>query len=206
MIDIVGWAGSALLVFSLLQTRVLRFRVLNLVAALILIAYNAWVSVWPMAAMNLVIAVINAYYIARLVRGRHDDRRYDVVPIDPDQPYVAYLVDRYRADIDRFIPGAADGPPEGPGRLAFLVLTDGETIGLVTAHRTGPDEARVDLDYVLPRFRDFTPGEFVFRPDGPFQQAGIRRVLAPEHIRDADEYLSRVGFVQHGDDRVLTLA
>ena len=29
-LDLVGWAGSALLVFSLLQARVLRFRVLNL--------------------------------------------------------------------------------------------------------------------------------------------------------------------------------
>ena len=28
-LDVVGWAGSALLVFSLLQARVLRFRVLT---------------------------------------------------------------------------------------------------------------------------------------------------------------------------------
>ena len=35
-IDAVGWAGSALLIFSLLQARVLRLRVLNTIASLIL--------------------------------------------------------------------------------------------------------------------------------------------------------------------------
>ena len=33
-LDLLGWAGSALLIVSLLQARVLRFRVLNLTARL----------------------------------------------------------------------------------------------------------------------------------------------------------------------------
>lgn len=36
----IGWTGSVLLVYSLLQTRVLRFRVLNLAASLILTGFN----------------------------------------------------------------------------------------------------------------------------------------------------------------------
>ena len=32
-----GWAGSALLVYSLMQARVLRFRVLNLVACVVVV-------------------------------------------------------------------------------------------------------------------------------------------------------------------------
>lgn len=44
-LDLFGWVGSALLIVSLLQTRVLRFRVLNLVASLSLIAFNTlWAS------------------------------------------------------------------------------------------------------------------------------------------------------------------
>ena len=33
-LEVVGWIGSALLIVSLLQTRVLRFRILNLAASL----------------------------------------------------------------------------------------------------------------------------------------------------------------------------
>ena len=35
LLDVMGWGGSALLVFSLMQARVLRFRVLNLVACIV---------------------------------------------------------------------------------------------------------------------------------------------------------------------------
>ena len=39
-LDILGWGGSALLVYSLLQSRVLRFRVLNLTACVVLVVFN----------------------------------------------------------------------------------------------------------------------------------------------------------------------
>ena len=51
-LDALGWAGSALLIYSLLQARVLRFRVLNLVASLVLVLFNALLGIWPMVAMN----------------------------------------------------------------------------------------------------------------------------------------------------------
>ena len=67
-LDLFGWAGSALLIVSLLQARVLRFRVLNLVAGLMLVAFNALIGVWPMVAMNLATSTINVYFITRLLR------------------------------------------------------------------------------------------------------------------------------------------
>ena len=55
-LDILGWGGSALLVFSLLQASVLRLRTLNLVACVILLVFNAMIGVWPMVGMNAVLA------------------------------------------------------------------------------------------------------------------------------------------------------
>ena len=66
--DVLGWAGSALLIVSLLQARVLRFRVLNLVAGLMLVLFNALIGVWPMVAMNLATSTINVWFIVHLVR------------------------------------------------------------------------------------------------------------------------------------------
>ena len=68
MIEIVGWAGSVLLVVSLLQSGMMRLRVLNLIAAVILVGYNAAVETWPMAGMNAAVAVIDVWYIIRLRR------------------------------------------------------------------------------------------------------------------------------------------
>ncbi|HET7279588.1 MAG TPA: hypothetical protein VFJ22_16030, partial [Dermatophilaceae bacterium] len=70
-LDLLGWAGSALLIFSLLQARVLRFRVLNLAASAILAGFNAVLEIWPMVAMSVVLCGINLWHIRLLVATRH---------------------------------------------------------------------------------------------------------------------------------------
>lgn len=46
----------------------LRLRILNLIAALILVVYNALVETWPMVGMNAAVAVIDVWFIVKLVR------------------------------------------------------------------------------------------------------------------------------------------
>jgi hypothetical protein len=206
--DVVGWIGSAILVLSLAQTRVLRFRALNLFAALLLVVFNAAVAVWPMAAVNAVIAAVDAYVLIRLARARHDARAYEVVPIGTDQTYLQYLLTRHAKDVVRFNPALARDVQQvrKDADLAFLTLNEGETVGFVLARRTGrPGEAQVLLDYALPRFRDFTPGEFVFRSDGPFPHLGVSRVLAPQGMQESSAYLAAVGFRPSPDGLVLQL-
>ena len=204
-----GWAGSALLVYSLLQGRVLRFRWLNLAASVVLVVFNTLIAVWPMVAMNAAITVINLWHIRRLQLTRHDATHYEVVPIGREEPYLRHVLRRHKADIVRFNPdldldvAPADGTPDA---LSFLVLADGETVGVVLAHRTADGEAQVDLDYVLPRYRDFTPGEFVYRSDGPFPRAGVHRVLAPPRMLASERYLRGVGFRPAPDGMALVLS
>jgi hypothetical protein len=203
-LEVLGWTGSAVLVWSLLQTRVLWLRALNLLASILLVAYNYALDVWPMVAMNAAIAGINVWHLSRLVGTRHDEAAYEVVEVAPDDAYLRHVLRRHEADIRRYTPdlrwnGAA------PGRLAFLVLRDTETVGVVLVRDEGDGVARVALDYVVPRFRDFTPGEFVYRRSGLLRERGFQRVVAPASMREADTYLQRVGFRREGDSRVLDL-
>ena len=205
VLEIIGWLGSAVLVTSLLQTRVMRFRVLNTVSCAVLIGYNALVGVWPMVAMNVVLVGINLWVIARLVRQRHDARAYDVVPIGVDEPLLRHLLDRHRDDISAFNP---DLPADVPALAehAFLVSTGDQVVGVVLSRAGGvAGEQQVVLDYVLPPFRDFTPGEFVFRKDGPFAALGTRRIVASPGMAASERYLRAIGFVPDGDRRVLDL-
>lgn len=207
LVEAVGWLGSAILVTSLLQTRVMRFRVLNTISCVVLVGYNAVVGVWPMVAMNVVLVGINLWVMARLVRERHDARAYDAVPMGVDEPFVRRLLERHRRDIATFNPDLpADGPLQA-AEHAFLVTTGDQVVGVVLA-RSGdePGEQHVVLDYVLPPYRDFTPGEFVFRPDGPFAELGTRTVVASPGMTSSERYLDTVGFVREGDRRVLHLA
>ena len=80
-VEILGWVGSALLVYSVLQTRILRLRLFNGVASALLVIFNAAIAVWPMVALNVTLTAINVFYIVRLLRGRHDSHTFEVVEI-----------------------------------------------------------------------------------------------------------------------------
>jgi hypothetical protein len=204
LLEIIGWFGSALLVVSLLQTRVMRLRVLNSAASAVLVGYNAALGVWPMVAMNVVLVGINLSVIWRMLRQRHDARAYDVVRVGVGEPFLARLLARHAEDIARFNP--APEALSAQAEHAFLVTSGDEVVGVVLS-RAGeaPDEQQVVLDYVLPPYRDFTPGEFVFRADGPFAQMGARRVVASHAMTASAAYLAAVGFRPDGDRQVLRL-
>jgi len=175
-LELVGWVGSAVLVWSLLQTRILRLRVINLVGCVILIVYNGAAGVWPMLGLNVVLAVINIYFLRKLLSTRHSDASYAVVEVDADDAYLRYLMARHAPDLATFYPGFDPLAPYGGE--AYLVLRDEETVGYVLLHPEADGVARVDVDYVTERFRDFTPGEFVDvvgETKGKGFQGGVKR-------------------------------
>ncbi len=195
--QIVGWLGSALVVLSLTQARVLRFRWLNLAGSVIATAYNVVFGIWPFVAMNGAIAIINVYWLRRLLAERHDEAVYAVVEVAPDDAYLTHVMAVHATDIARFRSPEPRADAAATA-LAFLVVHGDETVGMVLVSDLGAGVGRVDLDWVTPRFRDFTPGEFVYRRSGVFAGRGLHRLVAAGGPGQAD-YLARVGFVRAGD-------
>ncbi|WP_433790083.1 hypothetical protein [Actinoplanes sp. CA-252034] len=204
LIDVIGWGGSALLVWSLLQNRLLRLRALNLVGCLVLIGFNAAVGVWPMVGLNVVLAVINVWYLWRMLATRHDDKVYQVVEVRTDDAFLLHVLRNHDADIRGFNPGFGTEALARPGAAAFLIVNVDEVAGVVVFHTAGDGVAQVDLDYVIERYRDVTPGEFVFRRSGYFTDRGCRAVITPPGMRAP--YYSRLGFERSGDSYRLDLA
>jgi hypothetical protein len=200
-VDALGWVGSALLLWSLLQARVLRFRLLNLVACTVLVVFNAILGIWSMVAMNLALAVINLYFIRKLLGDRHDDVAYTVLEVSADDAYLRHVLNVHADDIAALFP--AYRTDDTADRSAFLVQRGDETVGVVLLRDAGGGVAQVDLDYVTPRFRDFTPGEFVYRRSGLFRDRGFREVRTPPCM--VAPYYARLGFTQVGDAYCLEL-
>jgi hypothetical protein len=176
-LEAVGWIGSALLIVSLLQARVLRFRILNLAASLILVLFNALLAVWPMVGMNLAVCVINVVFIIRLLRDWRSETAYNVLEVGPRDAYLHHFLGVHEADIERHQPGfAAAGLTDDD--LAFLVQNGDETVGVVLIRGEGA-VAQVLLDYVTRRYRDFSPGTFVWRQAGQLRNRGFQKVVTP---------------------------
>ncbi len=201
-LDVLGWAGSALLIYSIMQARVLRFRVLNLIACVVLVVFNWILGIWPMVAMNVALSAINLWFIRKLVTERHDETAFTVVEVGPTDDYLRHVLRIHGNDILKFQPDFVwDGA--APGRSAYLVLRGDETVGVVLVRDEGDGVAHLELDYVTPRFRDFSPGEFVWRRSGALKADGFQKVVTPPAM--VSPYYDKVGFHREGDSFALEL-
>jgi len=197
ILEIIGWVGSALIVFSLMQARMLRFRWMNMFGSIIATFYNAALGIWPFVAMNAVIAVISAYWLRRLYREASDPAVFQVLPVSPDDPFLQQVLEVHSEDIAAHQPDfvAQSGDP---ARSALLVVRGDEAVGVVAVRDAGDGVGEIELDWVKPRFRDFAAGQFVYRDSGALPAAGFSRVTVTPHAATDTEYLSNTGFRLEG--------
>lgn len=213
-LEILGWTGSAILVWSLLQNRILRLRIINLVGCVVLIGYNLVLEVWPMVGLNVVLAVINIVYLRTLLATRHDDASYEILEVAPDEVYARHFLRTHADDVATFNPhldagrlsllGRVDSDDDASAPLRmFLVLRGTETVGVVALRPEPGGVGVVVLDYVTERYRDFTPGEFVFRRNETLAGQGFAHIEVPEAM--AAPYYERIGFTRRGKGFTLDL-
>ena len=81
-VEVFGWIGSALLIVSLLQGKMLTLRIINSVASAMLVVYNILVETWPMVGMNAAVILINAWHIRKILR----ERKAEEEPVDSSAP------------------------------------------------------------------------------------------------------------------------
>jgi hypothetical protein len=190
ILEIFGWIGSGLIVLSLAQARVWRFRIMNFVGAVIATAYNFLLEIWPFGAMNLVIAIIDAYWLVRLSRERRpESTAYDLLEVDDDDTFLRHFLTVHGEDTKKHFP---DFDAEADSRSNVLVMRGDEAVGVVTIADIRDGTADISLDYVTERFRDFTPGTFVYQDSGMFERLGVRQIQAPASA--GEHYLKKMGF------------
>ena len=198
-LEVIGWIGSAVLVWSLLQTQLHRLRVINLVGCIVLIGYNAVNHVWPMVGLNVVLAAINVFYLARMSREKHDAGAYEVLQVAGDDTYLRHVLRVHEGDIRRYNPEFVYDPFSGD--VSYLVLKGDETVGVVIGRDAGNGTAQLLLDWVTPRYRDLSPGEFILGKEGLLRQRGYRRFLPPPGM--VEPYYAGLGLRRDGDAYVL---
>ena len=200
-LEAVGWIGSGIVVWSMMQQRILRLRLYNLIGCLVQVLYNGVLGVWPVVALNAVLAVIQVVNLTRLLRGRDDPDSYAVAAVEAHGPLLGQLLERHRADIGRFHPGFERPSPDAD---AYVVLSGDELVGAVVVHDAGDGLAQIELDYVTEKYRDFSPGRFVFRRSGVLAERGYRAVASAPDV--VEPYYEQIGFRREGERYVLDLA
>lgn len=192
LIEVIGYAGSALVILSLLQTSILRLRAVGFIASTTFLFYSIAISAYPIAVVNIVAAAIHLYYLRKLVRRKSEV--FTILRMRPESRYLQYFLDFYRDDIaDRYQPDFTYEP--GQDTLAIFLLRDMVPAGLVVAKVYGDSSFEILLDYVIPQYRDFKLANWLYSEEsGIFEEANCRcawtRVTNPEQ----EAYFTKVGF------------
>ena len=190
MLEVIGYVASVIVAVSLMMSSLLRLRIVNLVGSTLFAIYGYAIGALPVAAVNGFIAVVNIYFITKMLRTRE---YFCILQLEPDSEYLRYYLERNDAEIRRFLP-AFDARPS-PDALTLFVLRDVVPAGLFIAEPAEGETWRVRLDYVLPGYRDLKVGRFLFDERADFfREHGIGRLVTQPGNAQHERYLGRMGF------------
>ncbi len=83
--------------------------------------------------------------------------------------------------------------------VSFFILRNMSVAGLFLAHRANGTVLNVGLDYVLPEYKDFKNGKYVyFNLKNKFIEAGYTSVMAEGNNLNYFKYLRKLGFKEYG--------
>lgn len=194
-LQILGYAASVLIAVSLLMRSIVRLRVINLAGAITFSIYGFLIGATPVGVLNLLTASINVVQLIRLRRRREIFR---ILEISPDSPYLRYFLEFQAEDIQRFFPHFRYERDETA--MVLLVLRDLVPAGLLLGTVEG-ETLTVQLDYVVPQYRDLKVGRFVFSDEAEFfRNRGITAIVSRADTEVHAKYLSRMGFEPSGEE------
>lgn len=204
LVEWFGYAASVVVAVSLLMSSLIKLRWINMVGALMFTGYGLLIHAYPVALLNFTIAGINVYYLAKIYRQRD---QFKLVPVGADSALLTEFLRAHHSGIRRFFPGLAEIPRvEG---AAFFTLRNAHVAGAILTRHLTPDTLLLTLDYVIPEYRDFKVGRFVFEQDGAvFRALGVSCLASEPHSPEHKDYLLKMGFAEGrvGDRALLVRA
>ncbi|WP_375748193.1 YgjV family protein [Vibrio sp. HN007] len=73
-IEIMGYAASIMVAISLTMKDIVKLRVLNFVGCTFFVIYGLMIGALPVVATNAFIAVVNVYFLAKMVQEKKKDK------------------------------------------------------------------------------------------------------------------------------------
>ena len=188
--EIIGYAGSALVIISMLMTSVIKLRVINTIGSVIFCAYALCIHSYPTAAMQVCLIIINVVSLYKLLAVK---KEYSIIKAGADDSYVRYFLDTYSADMKKFFPEQTECNSRD---LYFLVCCNTNPAGIFIAEAAENNSLNAKIDYTTPRYRDGSAGKFLYEFLGTL---GFKNVTAQSGCTAHVEYLKKMGFKLQGE-------
>ncbi len=191
----IGYIASAIIATSMTMNSILKFRWINLAGAVTFSTYGWLIGAWPVGILNTFIASADVFYLVNIYFRKEV---FEILEVKPDNRYLVRFLGFYDKDIQKFFPGFTYKPQLNT--VSFFTLRNMAVAGVFLAHRQNEHTLSVGLDYVLPEYRDFKNGKFIYgQLNNKFIACGFKNVIAEVKSRKYSKYLKKLGFSQDRD-------
>jgi hypothetical protein len=172
------------------MSSILKFRWINLAGALTFSTYGFLIGALPVGFLNAFIALVDIYYLYTIYSKKEV---FEILEVRADNRYLLRFLQFHEKDIQHFFPGFAYQPELNT--VSFFVLRNMAVAGVFLAHRKENHCLSVGLDFVLPEYRDFKNGKYIYlHLRNRFINDGFTKVIAEGRSEKYSTYLSKLGF------------
>ena len=191
-----GYFASGIIALSMTMNSIVKFRWINLAGALSFSTYGYLIDAIPVMALNGFIASVDIFYLYRIYSKKE---LFSTLEVRGDNKYLLKFLDFHNKEIQKFFPGFSYNPEKNT--VSFFVLRNMNVAGIFLAHREDGHTLKVGLDYVVPQYRDYKNGHFIYhRLRDRFLKDGFEKVLVKSNSRRHSKYLKKLGFSETGEN------
>ncbi len=194
--EIIGYVGFILLAISFLFSSIIRVRLITLAGALCFVAYGLLIGSYPVALLNLLVAGISLFQLYQVYSAKE---YFTLLEVQHDSKYLMAFLDFHAEEIKRCLPDFTYLPSEQS--LIFFILRDMVPAGLYIAEGRGGGALWMQLDFVVPGYRDFRIGRFLYEQKAAFfKDKGIRKIYTASGNAAHTRSLRQMGFLPDSSD------
>ncbi|MDG5788435.1 hypothetical protein QA612_13175 [Evansella sp. AB-P1] len=193
-----GYLASLIVLISLLMSSIIKLRWINLIGSTIFSIYGFLIGALPVGIMNLGIALINVYYLIKIYRT--DEEYFKTMPIDKNSQYYHYFLEFYKNEIEKV--SEVTKLQKNNYEVSFFILRNTVPAGVFIASTYTEHTLKIELDFVVPEYRDFKVGNYIFKNSKQFfKDKGFTDFVSYTTNEKHMKYLNKVGFKESIDDK-----
>lgn len=192
LLQYIGYIASVIIVLSMMMNSIIKFRWINLIGAFLFSSYGFLIGAIPVGVLNGIIVFVDIYYLIQIYSKKEV---FEILEINAESEYLKRFLDFHNPRIQKYCPGFSYHPDKNT--VSFYILRNMNIAGLFLAHRENETVLHVGLDYVLPEYKDFKNGQYVyFQLREKFIAAGYTSVVAKGNNEKYFKYLKKLGFTE----------
>ncbi|PKK97483.1 MAG: hypothetical protein CVV58_01030 [Tenericutes bacterium HGW-Tenericutes-3] len=199
MIDYLEWLGylaSFIVLISLVMSSLKKLRWISLVGSAMFATYGFLISALPVGFMNTGIVLVNIYYLVQMYKKKD---YFSLLKLGSQTEYFNYFMSFYKENIESFMEVEKD--LDDPKFMKLFILRNTIPAGIVVSRIKNEKTLEIIIDYVVPAYRDFKMGHFLYEDQKDFFiSQGYETLLSKPGNEKHQNYLKKMGFIPESID------